>query len=112
MEHKKWRRRGKKGDRALPHYHLQELTGRFLEGVNQLGARQLDQIKMGWPSIVGDVIANKSQLVGFQENTLQVRVSHSTVLSVLSGPEKPRLLRILQKRFPKIEIRDISFRIG
>ncbi|PCI75702.1 hypothetical protein COB21_05400 [Candidatus Aerophobetes bacterium] len=95
-----------------PHYTLSELTGRFLKTMN--GAKQLEmhRIEQAWPEIVGAAIASKSKVIFLKEGVLSVQVSHSTVLGVLQCTEKPRLLRNLQKRFPKINIRDISFRIG
>ena len=112
MKSAKQYREEKKGKRDLPHYHVSELTKQFLASIDQKEGSALSQIKLAWPQLVGAVIASKSSVIDLQEGVLWVQVSQSTVLSVLSSTEKPRLLRILQKRFPKISIRDISFRIG
>lgn len=106
--------RKKRGNQegSLPHYTLSDLTTKFFKKISQARSQEHDVLVEAWPSLVGAAIASKSQIVGFEDGVLRVNVSHSTVLSVLSSTEKPRLLGILQKRFPKITIRDISFRIG
>jgi hypothetical protein len=109
-EYERKRRISREG--SLPHYTLSDLTTKFFKKVNEVRSQERDVLIEAWPTLVGAAIASKSQIVGFEEGVLRVNVSHSTVLSVLSSTEKPRLLGILQKRFPKITIRDISFRIG
>jgi len=65
-----------------------------------------------WPDIIGSSLAAMTQAVSFIDGVLLVKVKNSTLHSLLSQNEKPRLLRILREKFPQVEIKTIYFRIG
>lgn len=70
------------------------------------------QILEAWPLIVGEKIGKMTRAISFAEGILNVRVSNSTLYSLLVQQEKDKLLEALRKKFPKVEIKNIQFRIG
>lgn len=81
----------------------------------QLSSKFQDQphlIIEAWPEIVGKRIGQLSRAVSFEEGILKVLVKNSTLLSLFVEHEKYRLMALLQKKFPKVKFRDISFKIG
>lgn len=71
-----------------------------------------DLILAAWPEIMGAKLAPMTQAVSFDEGVLTVKVKNSTLHSLLSIQEKPRLLQSLREKFPSVTIRNIIFRIG
>lgn len=83
---------------------LSNLSGKFKD--------QPHLILEAWPEIVGEKVSRFSRAVCFKEGTLEVHVKNSSLLSLLVEHEKNRLLAQLKKRFPKVRIQDIFFKIG
>lgn len=71
-----------------------------------------DLILTSWPQIVGPKITKFTTPESFNEGVLRVKVNNSTLYSLLNQSEKAKLLSALRKRFPKVDIRDIYFRMG
>lgn len=71
-----------------------------------------DLILAAWPEIVGQRFSSMTEAVSFQEGVLNVKVKNSTLYSLLNQNDKPRLLNILRKRFPRVLIKTIVFRMG
>lgn len=71
-----------------------------------------DLILATWPSIVGEKLASMAVAVRFDEGVLYIKVKNSTLYSLLEQKEKSRLIQALRKKFPKVEIRSIHFRMG
>lgn len=65
-----------------------------------------------WPKIVGPKISEMARAVSFESGVLKVRVENSTLYSLLNAYEKKRLLFEFRKHLPKVQFRDILFRIG
>ncbi|WP_420422565.1 DUF721 domain-containing protein [Simkania sp.] len=65
-----------------------------------------------WARIVGPKISKMARAVSFESGVLKVKVENSTLYSLLTLHEKERLLCELRKQFPKVNIRNILFRIG
>jgi len=65
-----------------------------------------------WSEVVGKEIGKRAIATQFESGILTVRVSDSTLLSLLARQEKYRLMKELQKRLGKGKIKDIFFRIG
>jgi len=70
------------------------------------------EVFAAWKEVVGEEISPMTQEVSFQEGVLTVKVKHSTLLSLLSVHEKPRLLKSLRERLPSVQVRTIVFRMG
>lgn len=65
-----------------------------------------------WPEIIGVKLAKMTEAVSFSEGILVVKVKNSTLHSLLSQNDKLRILNLLRKKFPQLEIKNISFRLG
>jgi len=90
---------------------LQELLPEVLSKIQKYNEPDEDLLRR-WPSIIGPNLAKMTDAISFIDGVLTVRVKSSTLYSLLSLHEKPRLLRKLQESFPKTQVRNIIFRIG
>lgn len=93
-------------------HHMVDLIPQVLAQIGNIYQQHPDLIIGEWPSIIGLRLAQMAQAVSFIEGILVVKVKNSTLHSLLSQNEKPRLLRLLRGKFPNVEIKNISFRIG
>jgi predicted nucleic acid-binding Zn ribbon protein len=84
----------------------------MLERIAAMQKDRPDLLVATWQEIIGEKIAPMAKAVGFENGILIVTVSNSTLYSLLAQHEKSRLLQMLRKRFPLIEIKTIHFRIG
>lgn len=71
-----------------------------------------DLILASWPEIIGSNLAPMTKAMSFVDGILIVKVKNSTLHSLLSQHDKPRIISSLRQKFPKIEIKNIVFRIG
>jgi len=71
-----------------------------------------DLIIAAWPDIIGAKFAGFTRAESFIDGVLVVRVANSTLLSLLSLYEKPKLLGSLKERFPTAHIEQLVFKIG
>lgn len=83
---------------------LEKLSSRFRE--------RPDLVLKAWPEVVGARLAPMARAYSFTSGILVVKVSNSTLFSLLAGPEKRNLLIRMRKLFPKVEIKDILFKMG
>lgn len=88
------------------------LCDRFLQKLNQQQDQRVDLVLLAWPQIVGEHLAPMTKAKRLFEGVLEVTVSNSSLLSILSIQEKATLLKKLKEKFPKTDIKDIRFRIG
>ncbi len=96
----------------LTNKQLQDLLPKAL---GQIGAMQQDRpdlIVLAWPQVIGEKLAAMTKAVSFDKGILYVKVSNSTLYSLLSQHERGRLLKSLREKFPSVEIKNISFRMG
>jgi len=70
-----------------------------------------EQVVAAWKELVGDFIAQHTAPDSIKHGVIIVRVLQSSIHHTLMM-EKGRLLRRLQERFGKSEVRDIKFRHG
>ncbi|MCB1107977.1 MAG: DUF721 domain-containing protein [Chlamydiia bacterium] len=91
---------------------IRELLPEVLTSLSEKMDEQPQRILDAWFDIVGARIGKMSRPVVFDAGVLKVQVKNSTLLSLLVEHEKPRLIAMFQKRFPKVRFRDISFKIG
>lgn len=71
-----------------------------------------DLILAAWPKIIGPSLSPMTQAVFFESGILTVKVSNSTLYSLLVQHEKTRVLQVLRETFPGVEIKNIVFRLG
>jgi len=91
---------------------MSELLPSVLSQVSDKYQERPDLILASWPEIVGPQLAPMTQAVSFDEGVLYVKVKNSTLYSLLSKNDKPKLIESLRKKFPKVSLRTIVFRIG
>jgi len=91
---------------------IRHLLPEVLAEIGEGFAQRPDLVLAAWPEIIGEKLAPMTKAVSFQEGLLTVKVKNSTLLSLLSQHERPKLLKSLQQKFPSITIKGIVFRIG
>ena len=93
-------------------HHIRHLLPVALSNIGDVFQQRPDLILAAWPDLVGPLFASMTQAIKFVEGVLTVKVTNSTLFSLLNQNEKPRLLLMLRKRFPQVSIKTIQFRIG
>lgn len=91
---------------------IKDLLPAALAGIHIGYQERPGLILAAWPTLVGPQLAAMTQATQFNEGVLWVKVHNSPLYSLLSQIEKPRLLKALRAQFPKVEIKNIAFRIG
>ena len=69
-------------------------------------------ILSAWPDIIGGKLAAMTTAISFENGVLRVKVTNSTLLSLLKEHEKDKLLASLRQQFPKFTIKTILFFLG
>jgi hypothetical protein len=91
---------------------ISNLLPDFLTSLGKVyGARPGIVLKM-WPEVIGKEFAPMTEAVSFCEGILTVKVKNSTLYSLLSGPDKSRILKNLKEKCSGCEIKTIHFRLG
>jgi Dna[CI] antecedent, DciA len=111
---KKTSRRHRKGydGTAVTTRRFGDLLPAFLSTIQIKQVERHDLILTTWQQIVDPTIARFTNPESFAEGILKVKVNNSTLYSLLTQSEKNKLLSLLRKKFPKVEIKDIFFRMG
>lgn len=91
---------------------MKDLLPRVLSGIEKTHQQRPDLLLASWPDIIGQQLATMTEAVSFTDGVLVVKVKNSTLHSLLSQHDKPRILDKLRKKFPHTEIKTIIFRIG
>ncbi|NGX39749.1 MAG: hypothetical protein KR126chlam1_01082 [Chlamydiae bacterium] len=92
--------------------NLKALLPSFLHRLGKRQEERPDLIIAVWPSLIGERLAPMTRAVSFEGGVLTVKVKNSSLLSLLTQHERPRLLKQLRKKFPNVTIRNIRFCIG
>lgn len=92
--------------------HVSELLPLVLGEIGELYSARPDLVLAAWPEVIGPKLALMTQAVSFNEGVLLVKVKNSSLYSLLSQHDKQRILNSLRSRFPRVEIRNVVFRIG
>ena len=95
-----------------PGHDLKKMLPKVLGRLGRSIGNRPDLILAAWGEVVGPRLSPMAEAVRFEEGVLFVKVKNSTLLSLLAGAEKPRLLKSLRGKFPKVTIKNIVFRIG
>jgi predicted nucleic acid-binding Zn ribbon protein len=96
----------------LTNKQLKDLLQKALSGIGSMHRDRPDLVVEAWPQVIGEKLASMTQAISFEKNVLYVKVSNSTLYSVLSQHERGRLLKSLRQKFPSLEIKNIHFRMG
>lgn len=92
-----------------------ELSKLLTLALEKMGARfekRPDLIIASWPELIGAKLAPMTRAVSFIDGVLTVKVKNSSLYSLLTQHEKPKLIKALQAKFPSVMIRNINFRVG
>lgn len=89
-----------------------EILPAVLEGIGRVYQERPDLVMKAWPEVIGEKIAVMTQVVSFIDGVLVVKVRNSTLHSLLSQNDKPRVLKSLRQKFPHIQIKNIVFCLG
>jgi hypothetical protein len=97
---------------SLTNKQSKDLLPKVLNSICAMHRDRPDLILAAWPEIIGEAQSSMTKAVSFEEGILVIKVSNSTLYSLLSQHEHRRLLKSLRKKFPSVEIKNIRFRIG
>lgn len=93
-------------------HKFSDLLPIVLEKIGEVYQDRPDLILAAWPEIIGHRLVSMAQAVSFEDGVLIVKVKNSTLHSLLSQNDKPRILNSLRSKFPKVPIKNVVFRIG
>jgi hypothetical protein len=102
----------KRGKTETTNKQMKDLLPKVMQEISALQRDRPDLILEAWADIIGEKLAPMTKPVGFENGILTVKVSNSTLYSLLSQHERSRLVLQLKKRFPAVEIKNIYFRMG
>ena len=91
---------------------VQDLLPSFLDKLNRSYSVKADRILETWPELVGPHIAPMTKALKFSDGVLIVKVSNSTLLSLLNSSHRDEILLKLRRKFPKTPIKTVVFRLG
>lgn len=92
--------------------HISQVLPSVLRDISQNFHDRSDLILAAWPEVVGEKLAPMTQALSFREGFLVVKVKNSTLYSLLSQSDKPRLIQNLRQKFPHVTIKSIVFQMG
>jgi hypothetical protein len=97
---------------AVTSHKFDEVLKGTLSLIRKQYQERPDMVLSAWPEVIGARFAGMTRAVSFVEGVLTVKVSNSTLHSLLSRHDKERVLIALKRMFPKISIVNIVFRMG
>lgn len=92
--------------------HIKQVLPRILEDIGKLYKDRPDLVLAAWPEVIGSGLSHMTEALSFSEGVLVVKVKNSTLHSLLSQNDKPRLIQNLREKFPGTMIKTIYFRLG
>jgi hypothetical protein len=96
----------------LTTHHAGDVAAEVMIDIAAAAGANPTMVLATWPSLIGHRLAAMTEAVSFLNGVLLVRVKNSTLYSLLSQREKPRLLAALRKQLPNTTICDIVFRMS
>lgn len=97
---------------GITSHQVSDVLSKALSQIGEVFQGRPDLVIAAWPEIVGQQLAGMTQAVSFIDGILTVKVKNSTLYSLMSQHDKPRMLQLLRQKFPKTPIKTIMFRIG
>ncbi len=95
-----------------PARELGDEVGKALEKLGASSTITEEDILLAWSDVVPPVIAGNTRPSGLREGVLEVSVLQPAILYTLERQMKRDVVRLLQSRFGRKNIRDVRFRIG
>lgn len=99
------------GTRTTTH-HLKELLPSFLQEMGGHYSSGAEQVLAYFEEMMGPTLTPFARAHTFAGGILTVKVLNTTLFSLLSRQEKPKLLKRLREAFPNLPIKTIDFKIG
>lgn len=96
----------------IKHKQMKNIAPGILKTIEEKFGKDPRKIIDSWPLIIGSKLASMTKVVSFDKGVLTVKVTSSTLYSLLSTYEKPKLLKQLQEKFSEEVIQNIIFKIG
>ncbi len=93
-------------------HHVRQILSTVMSKMGKVYQDRPALILAAWPDVLGAKLAPMTEPLTFVNGVLTVKVKNSTLYSLLSQNDKPRILASLRQKFPNVEIRNIVFRIG
>lgn len=93
-------------------HHLGQILPGILQKMEANYGDRPDLVLASWPDIVGRNLSPMAQAKMFSEGILYVEVKNSSLYSLLSQRDRPKLLQALRNKFPQLEIKSIQFRLA
>lgn len=93
-------------------HRVGDLLPKVLGKIGEAYQDRPDLILAAWPEVIGLKLAAMTQAISFIDGNLLVRVKNSTLHSLLNQHDKHKILEKLRKKFPKVQINNVFFRIG
>ena len=94
---------------------VKELSQILPSALEKMGANfkmRPDLVLAAWPELIGEKLLPMTQAISFIDGILTVKVKNSSLYSLLTQHEKPKLIKALQAKFPSVMIRNIVFKLG
>lgn len=96
----------------LTTHHAGDVAAAVMVSIAAAAGANPVMVLAAWPALIGHRLAAMTEAVSFVNGVLLVRVKNSTLYSLLSQREKPRLLAELRKQLTNTTICDIQFRMS
>jgi hypothetical protein len=97
---------------GLTSHRIRDVAPAVLRGINSSLQERPDLVLKAWSVVVGAAASKMTEAVSFNAGILVVKVTSSTLLSLLTTKEKPRLLTALRRQLSNTTIHDIVFRMS
>lgn len=92
--------------------HISQVLPSVLKDIGKVYHDRPDLVLAAWPDVIGQKLAPMTHAVSFNEGFLVVKVNNSTLYSLLTQNDKPRLIKNLREKFPQTTIKSIVFQLG
>ncbi len=92
--------------------HISQVLPSLLRNIGRKFQDRPDLVLASWPDVVGQKLAPMTQALSFSDGFLVVKVNNSTLYSLLTQNDKPRLIKNLRDKFPQTMIKSIVFQLG
>lgn len=97
---------------AITTHRITDLLSDIVFKIRDNYKERPDLVLAAWPEVIGPQLASMTQAVSFADGIMLVKVKNSTLHSLLSQNDKARIMTSLKTKFPRIQLKNIVFRIG
>lgn len=97
---------------AITTHKMTDLLSEVVLQIRENYQDRPDLVLAAWPEVIGPQLSAMTQAVSFADGILLVKVKNSTLHSLLSQNDKARIMASLKSKFPRIQLKNIVFRIG